>query len=283
MTTGTSAAEGVPEHGEPLGHHGAHHPTPHLLLGDQAGVGEKRQVVTDGRLALGNRLLEIAAACRALGHGGDERQEPETNRVRQHLERSRELGRALLVERGREHGRAAGFDGLHVHDESSLQVSTDIDTLTTVHRLAEEAPCRVCSSLSTSPTSTTPSTSTPGSSTPNPTSASPATRTSPSPTPRSSWCCSSRPTRAAGSTTSASRCSPPTRLPPPRHVSRMRACRRLRRTARVASPSRTSCGSTAPTARGRSTPCSRTPRISERRRRRTGAALSPEPDLLLIR
>ena len=71
----------------------------------------------------------------------------------------------------------------------------------------------------------------------------------------------------AASTTSASRSSRPTRSPRTRPASPTTASRPSRRTARVASPSRTRCGSTAPTARGRSTRCSRTATTSASRRR----------------
>ena len=84
---------------------------------------------------------------------------------------------------------------------------------------------------------------------------------------------------AARSTTSASRSSPPTRSPPPRPRCRPTGWPPTRRSGtRAASPCRTRCGSTDPTAsRGRSTPCWPTPRRWSRSRPTAAAPPPPTP------
>ena len=74
--------------GEALGDDGAVDPAADLLLGDQPGVGEDDRWWRHGRLALADRLLEVAAARGALGRGGDQRQQPEPHRVGERLERA---------------------------------------------------------------------------------------------------------------------------------------------------------------------------------------------------
>ncbi len=71
-----SASEDVAERGEPFGYHGAVDPAADLLLGDQPGVGEQRELVRHSRLAFGHGLLEVTAGgCRSSGpvlwDGGD--------------------------------------------------------------------------------------------------------------------------------------------------------------------------------------------------------------------
>ena len=172
---------------EPLGHDRAVHPAAELLLGDQPGVGQHREVVGHRRLALADRLLEVAAARRALGRRRDQRQQPQPNRVGQRLEGPGQLDglrppRAPMRAAERSTHRCVATFSI----DFSLHLSKFIDTLTSVHTLParRRIPCPVCSSPSTSPTSTTPSPSTRSSSPPNRTSASPATPTSPSPTRR---------------------------------------------------------------------------------------------------
>ena len=69
------------------------------------------EVVAHRRLALADRLLEIAAARRALGRRRDQREQPQPNRVGQRLERSGQLdGLRPRDERRREQRSAARID-----------------------------------------------------------------------------------------------------------------------------------------------------------------------------
>ena len=56
---------------------------PRRLASDETGLAQDLEVVRDGRLALAQRLDEVADADLAFGCGGQDAEHPEPDRVRQ--------------------------------------------------------------------------------------------------------------------------------------------------------------------------------------------------------
>jgi hypothetical protein len=118
-------------------------PAPALLARDQAGVGEDLGVVADRGLAASERLQQLARA--HFAGGRDEAQQPESHRVRERGEDTRELG-GLAVTQGRleQRGTASvGGDAGTRHEQPPEVVLTSIDTfamidVSTVANLSQE-------------------------------------------------------------------------------------------------------------------------------------------------
>ena len=105
--------EGIPQHSDAITLDGEPCPLATLFPGEQAGLGEQREMVAHGGLAAIEHLRKVTAAHRSIRSVRDEAQYPKPNRVREEFEAIGEFFSLMGLDRFNENRFTTRGDELH--------------------------------------------------------------------------------------------------------------------------------------------------------------------------